>query len=83
MYLCIHKCLNGLVEHDMNNSQDTKNYIIDYNNRTRLNFRLPSVQKNWEKQRTAFHAIKDKLPWPDNHGHSVNVNIFKHVLLVL
>ena len=64
-------------------SQDTKNYIIDYNNRTRLNFRLPSVQKNWDKQRTAFHAIKDKLPWPDNHGHSVNVNIFKHVLLVL
>ena len=62
MYLCIHKCLNGLVEHDMNNSQDTKNYIIDYNNRTKLNFRLPSVQKNWDKQWTVLHAIKDKLP---------------------
>ena len=43
-------------------SQDTKNYMIDYNNRTKLNFRLPSVQKNWDKQQTVLHAIKDKLP---------------------
>ena len=56
MYLCIHKCLNGLVEHDMNFTRQQE--LHDYNNRTKLNFRLPSVQKNWDKQRTAFHDFK-------------------------
>ena len=53
----VYKCLNGLVEHDMNFIRQQEQH--DYNTRTKLNLRLPSVKRNWGKQRTAFHAIKD------------------------
>ena len=71
----LYKCLNGLVEHDMNFTRHQEQH--DYNTRTKLNFRLPSVQRNWGKQRTAFHAIKDL----NSLGQTiiftfVNVNIF-------
>lgn len=42
---------------DMNFTRHQKQN--DYNTRTKLNFRLPSVQSNLGKQRTEFHAIKD------------------------
>ena len=47
------KCLNGLVEHDMNFITQQEQH--DYNIRTKLNLRLPSFKRNWGKQRTAFH----------------------------
>ena len=54
----MYKCLNGrLVEHDMNFIRQLEQH--DYNTRTKLNLRLPSVKRNWGKQRTAFHVVKD------------------------
>ena len=55
--ICVYKCLNGLVEHDMNFIRQLEQH--DYNTRTKLNLRLPSVKRNWGKQRTAFHVVKD------------------------
>ena len=53
----MYKCLNGLVEHDMNFIRQQEQH--DYITRTKLNLRLPSVQRNWGEQRTAFHSIRD------------------------
>ena len=52
----------------------------DYNTRTKLNLRLPSVKRNWGKQRTAFHAIKDFNSLSQAIRQSVNLNIFKRNL---
>ena len=56
----------------------------NYTTRTtcKLNFILPSVRRNWSKQRTAFHAIQDLnlLTVSQAIRQSVNVNIFKHNL---
>ena len=43
----VYKCLNGLVEHDMNFIRQQEQH--DYNTRTKLNLRLPSVKRNWGK----------------------------------
>lgn len=51
------KVIEGLVEHDMNSTRHQEQH--DYNTSTKLNFRLPSVQRDWGKQQTAFHAMKD------------------------
>ena len=74
----VYKCLNGLVEHDMNFIRQQEQH--NYNTRTKLNLRLPSVKRNWGKQRTAFHAIKDfnSLSWAIRQ--SVNLKIFKRNL---
>ena len=40
----MYKCLNGLVERDMNFIRQKEQ--LDYNTRTKLNFRLPSVKRN-------------------------------------
>ena len=77
----VYKCLNGLVKHDMNFIRQQEQH--DYNARTKLNFRLPSVQRNWGKQRTAFHAIKDSNSPSQAIRQSVNLNIFKRNLLNL
>ena len=76
-----HKCLNGLVEHDMNFIRQQEQH--DYNTRTKLNLRLPSVLRNWGKQRTAFHAIKDLNSLSQGIRQSVNLNIFKRNLFKL
>ena len=70
--------LNGLVEHDMNFIRQQEQH--DYNTRTKLNLRLPSVKRNWGKQRTAFHAIKDFNSLSQAIRQSVNLNIFKRYL---
>ena len=74
----VYKCLNGLVEHDMNFIRQQEQH--DYNSRTKLNLRLPSVKRNWGKQRTAFHAIKDFNSLSQAITQSVNLNIFKRNL---
>ena len=40
----MYKSLNGLVERDMNFIRQQEQ--LDYNTRTKLNFRLPSVKRN-------------------------------------
>ena len=75
----VYKCLNGLVEHDMNFIRQQEQH--DYQNtRTERNLRLPSVKRNWGKQRTAFHAIKDFNSLSQAIRQSVNLNIFKRDL---
>ena len=74
----VYKCLNGLVEHDMNFIRQQEQH--DYNTRTKLNLRPPSVKRNWGKQRTAFHAIKDFNSFSQAIRQSVNLNIFKRNL---
>ena len=71
----VYKCLNGLVEHDMNFIRQQEQH--DYNTTTKLNLRPPSVKRNWGKQRTAFHAIKDFNSFSQAIRQSVNLNIFK------
>ena len=75
----VYKCLNGLVEHDMNFIRQQEQH--DYNTRTKLNLRLPSAKRNWGKQRTAFHAIKDFNSFSQAIRQSVNLNIFKRNLI--
>ena len=74
----VYKCLNGLVEHDMNFIRQQEQH--DYNTRTKLNLRLPSVKRNWGKQQTAFHAIKDFNSLSQAIRQYVNLNIFKRNL---
>ena len=74
----VYKCLNGLVEHDMNFIRQQEQH--DYNTRTKLNLRLPRVKRNWGKQRTPFHAIKDFNSLSQAIRQSVNLNIFKRNL---
>ena len=74
----MYKCLNGLVEHDVNFIRQQEQH--DYNTRTKLNLRLPSVKRNWGKQRTVFHAIKDFNSLSQAIRQSVNLNIFKRNL---
>ena len=74
----MHKCLNGLVEHDMNFIRQQEQH--DYNTRTKLNLSLPSVNGNLGKQQTAFHAIKDFNSLSQAIRRSVNLNIFKRNL---
>ena len=77
-FICLYKCLNGLVEHDMNFIRQQEEH--DYNTRTKLNLRLPSVKRNWGMQRTAFHAIKDFNSLSQAIRQSVNLSIFKRNL---
>ena len=72
----MYKCLNGLVEHDMNFITQQEQH--DYNIRTKLNLRLPSFKRNWGKQRTAFssHSLSQAI------RQSVNLNIFKRNLFL-
>ena len=48
--------------------------------RTKRNLRLPSVKRNWGKQRTAFYAIKDFNSLSQAIRQTVNLNIFKRDL---
>ena len=74
----VYKCLNGLFEHDMNFITQQQQH--DFNTRTKLNFRLPSVKTNWRKQWSRFHAIKDFNSFSQAIRQSVNLNIFKRNL---
>ena len=73
-----YKCLNGLFEHDMNFIRQKQQH--DFNTRTKLNFRLPSVKTNWGKQWIRFHAIKDFNSLSQAIRKSLNLNIVRHDL---
>lgn len=77
----VYKYLNRLVGHNMNFRRQHEQH--DYNTRTKLNFRLPSVKRNWGKQRTAFHAFKDFNSLSQATRQSADLNIFKRNLLNL
>ena len=68
----VYKSLNGVVEHDMNLIRQQEQH--DYNTRTKLNLRLPSVKRPlaWGKQRTLtdFNSLTQAI------RQSVNLNIF-------
>ena len=74
MALSLQMC-QVLVEHDMSVIRQQEQH--DYNTRTKLNLTLPCVKRNWGKQRTAFHAIKDFNSLSQAIRQSVNLNIFK------
>ena len=74
----VYKCLNGLFEHDMNFIRQQQQH--DFNTRTKLNFRLPSVKTNWGKQWIRFHAIKDFNSLSQAIRKSLNLNIVRHDL---
>ena len=74
----VYKCLNGLVEHDMNLMRQQEQH--NYNTRTKLHLKLPSVKGNWGNQRTAFHAINDFNSLSQAIRQSVNLKIFKRNL---
>ena len=74
----MYKCLNGLVEHDMNLMRQQEQH--NYNTRSKLHLKLLSVKRNWGKQRTAFHAIKDFNSLSHAIRQSVNLKIFKRNL---
>ena len=48
-----------------------------------FNYKAASVKRNWGKQRTAFHDIKDFNSLSQAIRQSVNLNIFKRNLLNL
>ena len=74
----VYKCLNGLFEHDMNFITQQQQH--DFNTRTKLNFRLPSVKTNWGKQWSRFLAIKDFNSLSQAIRKSLNLNIVRHDL---
>ena len=78
MCIYVYKCLNGLVEHDMNLMRQQEQH--NYNTRSKLHLKLLSVKRNWGKQRTAFHAIKDFNSLSHAIRQSVNLKIFKRNL---
>ena len=61
---------------EINRQQEQHNY----NARTKLHLKLPSVKWNWGKQRTAFHAIMDFNFLSQAIRQSVNLKIFKRNL---
>ena len=74
----VYKCLNGLFEHDMNFIRQQQQH--DFNTRTKLHFRLPSVKTNWGKTWSGFHAIKDFNSLSQAIRKSLNLNIVRHDL---
>lgn len=74
----IYKCVNGLTEHSLDIV--TRGQIHGYNTRNRDTLRLPTIKRNWGKQRTNYQAIKD---WNDLHidiRNASSLSIFKRNL---
>ena len=73
---CVHvyKCLNGLVNHEL--TLVTQQQQHHSNTRNKVNLRLPSVKRNWGKQRTAYHAVNDFNSLSQVIRESANINTF-------
>ena len=52
----VYKCLNGLINHELTL---VTQHLHNYNTRNKVNLRLLCVERNWGKQRTAYHAVND------------------------
>ena len=73
---CVHvyKCLYGLTHHEL--TLVTQQEQHSYNTRNKANLKIPSVKRNWGKQRTGYHAVND-FNSLETIRASDNVNILK------
>ena len=55
--LYVYKCVNGITSHKLELSRNRD--VHKYNTRSKDHVRLPTVKRNWGKQRTCYHAFKD------------------------
>ena len=55
--LFVYKCVNGITSHKLELSRNSD--VHRYSNRCKDHLRLPSVKRNWSKQRACYHAFKD------------------------
>ena len=53
----VYKCINGLTEHSMKLLTNTD--IHNYYTRDNDKLRLPSVRRNWGKQRVCYQSVKN------------------------
>ena len=74
---CVHvyKCLNGLTHHEL--TLVTQQEQHSYNTRNKANLKIPSIKRNWGKQRTGYHAVSDFNSLDKTIRASDNVNILK------
>ena len=56
--LYVYKCVNGITSHKLELSRNSD--VHRYNTRCKDHLRLPLVKRNWGKQRTCYHAFKDR-----------------------
>ena len=54
--LYVYKCVNGITSHKLELSRNSD--VHKYNTRSKDHLRLPTVKRNWGKQRTCYHAFK-------------------------
>ena len=74
----IYKYINGLMDHSMNIL--TNSDIHNYNTRNKDMLRLPSVTRNWGKQRVCHHSLKDWNKLERETRNAPNIVTFKRNL---
>ena len=77
----VYKCLNGLVNHDMDLLRHEDQHM--YNTRNKDKLRIPTATRQWGQQRTAFQAVNDFNSLNPDIKRSANVAIFKRNILKL
>ena len=77
----VYKCLNGLVNHDMDLLRHEDQHT--YNTRNKDKLRIPIATRQWGQQRTAFQAVNDFNSLNPDIKQSANVAIFKRNILKL
>lgn len=73
--MLVYKWLNGLINHEF--TYVTQQQQHNYNIINKANLRLPSVKRNWGKQRTAYHAVNDFNSLSQVIRESAYINAFK------
>ncbi len=63
------------MEHDMSLIKQQDRH--SHNTRNKDKLRLPSIKRNWGKQRTKFHAVSDYNTLSQEIRESTTVHIFK------
>ena len=77
----MYKCLNGLVNHDMDLLRHEDQHT--YNTRNKDKLRIPIATRQLGQQRTAFQAVNDFNSLNPDIKQSANVAIFKRNILKL
>ena len=75
----IYKCIQGLVSHHLNLERQQDHH--NYNTRNNDHFRLPSIKRNWGKQRLSYHAVSDFNLIPKEIKNSSSIQVFKRKIL--
>ena len=75
----VYKCLNGLINHEL--TQVTQ-HQHNFNIRNKVNLRLTCVERNWGKQRTAYHTVNDFNSLSEMIRGSTNVNILNNRFII-